>query len=221
MTKKEILLQGIIKENPIFKIVLGICSTLAITSSMENGMMMGFAVMFVLLGSNLLISVCRTFIPDKVRIPAFIVIIATFVIVVELIMHAYAESIYKALGIFLPLIVVNCILLGRAEAFASKNTVIDSILDAIGMGIGYFLAIMSISFIRECLGSNQIFGYTIIKGFSPASIFILPPGGFLTIGFLLAFINWLSLRKNNKIVIETPACCNLNDLQKKECKCNE
>ncbi|MBI5416731.1 electron transport complex subunit RsxE [Candidatus Poribacteria bacterium] len=197
MSMKDIFLNGVFKENPTFRIVLGMCSALAVTISVENGIMMGLAVLFVLVGSNFLIALLRNFIPNKIRIPAFIIIISGFVIIVELLMHAYTQKIYVAMGIFIPLIVVNCILLGRAEAFASKNPVLDSIFDGLGMGVGYTLSITLISFVREIIGANQLFGYPIIKGYEPISIFLLPPGGFFTLGLLLAFFNWRSL-KNKK-----------------------
>ncbi|MBI5206518.1 MAG: electron transport complex subunit E [Candidatus Firestonebacteria bacterium] len=198
MSKKEIILGGMFKDNPIFRLVLGMCSTLAVTVSLENGIMMGLAVIFVLLGSNILVALLRKYIPQKVRIPAFIVIIAGFVTIVELLMHAYTEEIYIRMGIFIPLIVVNCIMLARAEAFAYKNTVMDSIYDAIGIGMGYFMAIFIISFCREIIGANQLFGYPIIKDYEPVSIFLLPPGGFFTLGLLLAFFNWLDIRKRSR-----------------------
>ncbi len=196
MNKKEIFLNGIFKNNPIFRLVLGMCSTLAVTISLKNGIMMGTAVIFVLVCSNVLVSLFRNFIPKKIRIPAFVVIIACFVIIVELLMHAYTVELYNTMGIFIPLIVVNCILLARAEAFASKNPILDSLIDGLGIGLGYFFAISIISLLREIIGSNQIWGYLVFKNYEPISIFLLPPGGFLTLGFLLAFFNWISLRRN-------------------------
>src|SRR5690554_2086257 len=155
-TRKEVLTRGIFKENPVFIIMLGLCPTLGVTTQVINGIGMGLAVIFVLVFSNMFISLLKSFIPNSVRIPAYIVIIAAFVTIVEMMMHAYAPSIYQALGIFLPLIVVNCIILGRAEAFASKNSVVDSILDGVGMGVGFTLALTLIALIREMFGNGTI-----------------------------------------------------------------
>ncbi len=188
--------KGILRENPTFKLVLGICPTLAVTTSLENGIGMGLATMFVLLGSNVFIALLRNFIPDKVRIPAFIVIISTFVTIVDLVMAAYAPDLHAALGIFIPLIVVNCIIMGRAEAFASKSGVWPSIADALGMGVGFTLALSIISVIREVLGNGTILGFPVMfADYSPAVIMILPPGAFLTMGLLLGLFNFWTRRK--------------------------
>ena len=190
--------KGIWKENPTFRLVLGICPTLAVTTSVENGIGMGIAATFVLLGSNIFISLLRNFIPDKVRIPSFIVIISTFVTITDLVMAAYAPDLHNALGIFIPLIVVNCIIMGRAEAFASKASIGRSIADALGMGTGFTLALILISGIRELFGNGTLLGFPVMfSGYSPAVIMILPPGAFLTMGLLLGFFNYLSRRKSD------------------------
>jgi len=192
-------MNGIIKTNPVFVLLLGLCPTLAVSTSLENAIGMSGAVLFVLLASNVIISVIRKWIPGSVRIPVFIVIIATFVTIVELFMKGYFPPLAKSLGIYVPLIVVNCIILGRAEAFASKNSVLDSIADAFGIGLGFTLAIVIISFFRELLGSGKLemFGLT-IPGFSenPMAIFIMPMGAFLVIGLLLALFRHLGVMKN-------------------------
>ena len=189
-------IKGVWRENPTFRIVLGICPTLAISTTVINGVGMGLAATFVLLGSNLIISLIRNVIPDKIRIPAFIVVISTFVTIVDLFMAAYTPVLHEHLGIFIPLIVVNCIILGRAEAFASKSGVWMSIADALGMGAGFTLALTLISSIRELLGSGTLLGIHILPAtYSPAVIMILPPGAFLTIGVLLGLFNHLSSRR--------------------------
>jgi len=190
-------LKGIWRENPTFRIVLGICPTLAVSTKVSNGVGMGLAATFVLLGSNIIISLIRNVIPDKVRIPAFIVVISTFVTIVDLFMAAYTPALHERLGIFIPLIVVNCIILGRAEAFASKSTVVMSVADALGMGAGFTLALALISAIRELLGSGTLMGLHVFSAaYSPAVIMILPPGAFLTIGVLLGVFNYLSNRRS-------------------------
>jgi len=190
--------KGVWRENPTFRIVLGICPTLAISTSVKNGIGMGLAATFVLLGSNLIISLIRNLIPDKIRIPAFIVVISTFVTIVDLFMAAYTPVLHEHLGIFIPLIVVNCIILGRAEAFASKSTVFMSIADALGMGAGFTMALTLISAIRELLGSGTILGIRLFPiAYSPAVIMVLPPGAFLTIGLLLGLFNYLSSRRSS------------------------
>ena len=191
-------IKGIWRENPTFRIVLGICPTLAVSTQVSNGIGMGLAATFVLLGSNVIISFIRKGIPDKIRIPAFIVVISTFVTMVDLFMAAYTPALHERLGIFIPLIVVNCIILGKAEAFASKSTVWMSVADALGMGAGFTLALTIISSIRELLGNGTWLGIHIMPAnFSPAVIMILPPGAFLTIGTLLGFFNYLSRRKSS------------------------
>ncbi len=188
---------GIFKENPVFVLVLGMCPLLAVTTSATNGLGMGFAASFVLIMSNLIISLVRNFIPDKVRIPAFIVVIATFVTIVQFVMKGFFPALDKALGIFIPLIVVNCIILGRAEAFASKNNPIRAIIDGIGMGLGFTLALVLIGGVREILGANKLFGYLVFpETFKPLVFMILPPGGFLTMGLLLMFFNWISHKRS-------------------------
>lgn len=186
--------KGIFIENPTFRLALGLCPTLAVSTSIVNGFGMGVAATFVLLGSNIIVSLIRNFIPAKIRIPCFIVIIATFVTIVELVMKAYFPSLSKALGIFVPLIVVNCIVLARAEAFASKYGVLRSLLDGIGMGIGFTLALVLISAIRESLGNGTLLGLLIVKGFEPALLFILAPGALLVIGLLIGLVNYLTER---------------------------
>lgn len=187
----KIFLNGIIRENPIFVLVLGMCPTLATTSSAINGMSMGLATTFVLLGSNVVVSLLKNLIPDKVRIPAFVVVIATFVTVVEMVMQAYVPALFESLGIFIPLIVVNCIVLGRAEAFASKNSVGKSALDGLGMGLGFTFALTLLGIIRELLGTGKIFGMTIYNEQYGMLLFVLAPGAFIALGYLIAMINKL------------------------------
>jgi len=181
--------KGIIKENPIFVLVLGMCPTLGVTSSAINGLGMGLATAFVLMMSNIVISLVRNVIPEKVRIPSFIVIIAAFVTVVQLIMQAYVPGLYKSLGLFIPLIVVNCIVLGRAEAFASKNNPVSSAIDGLGIGLGFSFALVLLGSIREILGSGKIFNFTIYPENYVTLIFVLAPGAFIVLGYLIAFIN--------------------------------
>lgn len=184
------LTNGIIKENPVLRLVLGTCPTLAITTAAINGIGMGIAATLVLLGSNIVISLLRKVIPDKVRIPAFITVIAGFVTIVQMLVKAYLPSIDAALGIYLPLIVVNCIILGRAEMFASKNPVLPSILDAIGMGIGFTATLTLMGAIRELIGAGSLFGFPITANFiSPMVVMLLPPGGFFVFGILVALSN--------------------------------
>jgi len=178
--------KGLFRENPIFFIVLGLCPTLAITTSLENALGMGIAVIFVLVFSNVVISSIRNIVPDKIRIPCFIVVIASFVTIVELLMYGYFPQIAKKLGIFLPLIVVNCIIMGRAEGFAKNHKIIPSVFDGLGMGLGFSLAILLIAGIREFLGTGKLFGKIICESFSPCAIFILPPGALFTLGVLIA-----------------------------------
>jgi electron transport complex protein RnfE len=180
--------KGFIRENPILVLVLGTCPTLATTSSSLNGMGMGIATTFVLIGSNVVISMLSNLIPDKVRIPAFVVIIASFVTVVDLIMQAYVPGLYEKLGIFIPLIVVNCIVLGRAEAFACKNSVLSSFFDGFGMGLGFTLALGILGAFREIVGSGSLFGYKFIEG-DGVLVFILAPGAFIALGYLIAIVN--------------------------------
>ena len=198
--------KGIIKENPVLRLVLGTCATLAITTSAKNAIGMGLATTFVLVGSNTVISLLRNVIPDKVRIPSYITLIAGFVTIVQMFIEAYSPSLKEALGIYLPLIVVNCIILGRAEMFANKNKVLPSILDALGMGVGFTATLLAMGIIRELLGSGTVFDYPVTAGFmDPILIFLLPPGGFFVFGMLIAVANKLAERKG-----EAPAelgCC--------------
>ena len=186
----RIFMNGVLTENPTFRLVMGTCPTLAVTTSAINGLGMGAAATFVLLGSNMAISALRKVIPDKVRIPAFIVIICTFVTIIQLLMQAFLPSLYESLGIFIPLIVVNCIILARAEAFASKNPVLDSAVDGLGMGAGFTLALTLIGSIRELVGNGSIFGISLLgASYQPMLLIILPAGGFLVFGLLLGIIN--------------------------------
>ncbi|MCI8622346.1 MAG: electron transport complex subunit E [Provencibacterium sp.] len=190
------LTKGFIKENPVLVLLLGTCPTLAVSTMAQNGLGMGVAATLVLLGSNIVISLLKKVIPDKVRIPCYIVIIAGFVTIVQFIVKAYAPSIDSALGIYLPLIVVNCIILGRAEMFASKRSVLDSALDGLGMGIGFTIALLLIGSIREILGAGTWFGLRIIpESVSPIAMIGLPPGGFLIFGVAVALANWASKGK--------------------------
>ncbi len=195
MKASEIIKNGLIKENPTWVLILGMCPTLATTTSLVNGLSMGLATTFVLMMSNIVISLLKSVIPDKVRIPAFIVIIATFVTMVEMVMKAYLPGLYDSLGLFISLIVVNCIVLGRAEAFASKNNVGHSALDGLFMGLGFTWALSLLGFVRELLGTGCILGHSVIGGADGMLMMILPPGGFLALGFLMALIN--RIRKKN------------------------
>lgn len=182
--------KGFIKENPVFALFLGLCPTLGVTTSAINGIAMGLATTFVLLMSNVVVSLIKNFIPDKVRIPSFIVIIASFVTIVQLTMQAYVPSLFDALGLFIPLIVVNCVVLGRAEAFASKNSLWSSAVDGMGMGLGFTFALGLLGAVREILGSGSIFNYKFIEG-DGMLIFILSPGAFLALGYLIVIVNKL------------------------------
>jgi len=188
-------LKGIIRENPTFVLVLGLCPTLAVSISVINGIGMGIAATFVLLGSNIIISSIKNFIPDRIRIPCFIVVIATFVTITEMTLKAFSPVLDRALGIYVPLIVVNCIVLGRAEAYAQKQTVANSLFDGLGMGVGFTLALILISGIRELLGKGQLLGHTVIKGFEPVFVLGMPSGALLVIGLLLGFFNILKREK--------------------------
>lgn len=191
----NIVFNGIITENPIFVLILGMCPTLATTTSALNGMSMGLATLFVLLGSNVAVSMLKNHIPDKVRIPAYVVVIATFVSVAEMLMHAYFPAVYESLGIFIPLIVVNCIVLGRAEAFAAKNTIFRSALDGIGMGLGFTFALTLLGVVRELLGTGKVFNQEVFPSHYGALIFVLAPGAFIALGYLIAIMNKLKSRK--------------------------
>ncbi|MCR5107944.1 MAG: electron transport complex subunit E [Lachnospiraceae bacterium] len=193
------LINGLITENPTFVLMLGMCPTLAVTTSAINGLGMGLTTTAVLVLSNIVISLLRKLIPDSVRIPAFIVIIASFVTIVEMLLKAYVPTLYTALGIYIPLIVVNCIILGRAEAFASKNGVIASMFDGIGMGLGFTIGLTSIGIVREILGSGKLFGYMILpESYEPLTMFILAPGAFLVLAFLVALLNKIRDKKGKK-----------------------
>ena len=190
------LTKGLMKENPIFVQFLGMCATLAVTTSVSNGIGMGLSTTVVLVASNIIISLLRNFIPSKVRIAAYIIVIAGCVTAVEMALKAFVPSLSKSLGIFIPLIVVNCIILGRAEAFASKNGVLKSMLDGIGMGLGFTLALIVLSSFREILGNGTFLGISLFpEGFQPATILILPPGAFIMLGIILMVINIVSAKK--------------------------
>ncbi|MCA0131563.1 RnfABCDGE type electron transport complex subunit E [Winogradskyella alexanderae] len=195
LDQKQNLLKGIIKENPVFVMLLGMCPTLGVTSTAFNGLGMGVATLFVLLMSNIVVSLIKSQIPNKVRIPAFIIIIASFVTIVEMVLEAFIPFLYEQLGIFIPLIVVNCLILGRAEAFASKNNLQSSIFDALGMGIGFILALTSLGAVREILGNGSFFGLSFIPEDSNSFIlFILPPGAFIALAYLSLVFNRLTLK---------------------------
>ena len=189
MNNLKVFLNGIIKENPTFVLLLGMCPTLGTTSSALNGMSMGLATTFVLVCSNIVISLLRNLIPDKVHIPAYIVVIASFVTALQMLMQAYLPELYATLGLFIPLIVVNCIILGRAEAFAAKNGPIPSFFDGLGMGLGFTLALTVLGALRELLGTGTIFGFTLLPASTNMLVFVLAPGAFLTLGFLIALFN--------------------------------
>ena len=193
---RRIFMNGIIDENPTFRMVLGMCPTLAITTAASNGIGMGLAVTFVLVFSNLVISLLRKAIPDQIRIPAFIVVIATFVTIVQLIIKAFLPALDASLGVFIPLIVVNCIIFGRAEAFAFKNKPLPSIVDGLGMGLGFTIAITLISSVRELFGAGTLFGIQVMPaGYMPMALLIKPDGGFIVLGLLMALMNKLLPKK--------------------------
>lgn len=183
--------QGIIKENPVLRLMIGLCPTLAVSNNAINALGMSVAVAFVLVCSNMVVAMIRKITPDEVRIPIFIIVISTFVTISDYIMHAYYPDLYAALGVFVPLIVVNCIILGRAEAFAYRNPVMSSVMDGVGMSLGFALALVSIGVIREVLGAGSVFGVQLFNSAVAATIMILPPGAFITIGFLMAGLNKL------------------------------
>ena len=199
MKLRKVLCNGLFNENPTFRLVLGMCPMIAISKTASDGLGMGLAATFVLVGSNMVISMLRKFIPSKVRIPAFIVVIATFVTMVELIIKAYAPALNDSLGIFIPLIVVNCIILARAEAYASQNPVIPSMVDGLGMGLGFTGALLIISSIREILGNGTLFGLSLFgESFAPVLMMSQSPGGFITLGLVMALVNALTLRHSRK-----------------------
>ena len=193
MSKFGLITKGFLKENPTFVLVLGMCPTLATTTSAMNGLEMGLATMFVLILSNIVISLIAPVVPDKVHIPVYIVVIATFVTLLQLLMQAYVPDVYETLGLFIPLIVVNCIVLGRAEAFASKNSVGDSALDGIGIGLGFTVTLTIIGIVREILGSGSVFGWRFITG-DGILAFVMAPGAFLVLGYLMVLFNKLAKR---------------------------
>lgn len=196
MSLFKILKDGIVKDNPVLVQLIGMCSVLAITINVVNSLAMGLAVTAVLVGSNFVISLLRNVIPNKIRIPAFVVVIATFVTIIEMFMKAYAQPIYKSLGIFLPLIVVNCIILARAEAFAFKNKIIPSIIDGLGMGLGYTVAVVILGSIREIIGAGTFMGIALFgENFQAAGIFVMPPGAFILLGILIAIFNVFKNKK--------------------------
>ena len=204
----ERIYNGIIKENPAFILMLGMCPTLAVTTSAINGLGMGLSSLVVLAISNVVISLLRKVIPDEVRLPAFIVIVASFVTVVELLMEAYLESLYASLGIYIPLIVVNCIILGRAEAYASKNPPLLSLFDGLGMGLGFTIALVIIGSIRELLGAGSIFGYALPGNFEPIAFFVRAPGAFLVLAVVVAIMNAVGIKNRaNKVVEGCDGCC--------------
>ncbi len=193
LTQKENFFKGIIKDNPVFVMLLGMCPTLGVTSSAFNGLGMGIATLFVLLMSNIVVSLIKSQIPSKVRIPAFIIIIASFVTIVEMVLEAYIPFLFEQLGIFIPLIVVNCLILGRAEAFASKNDLLSSIVDALGMGIGFTIALTLLGAVREIFGSGSIFDWRFVSEDANTFIlFILPPGAFIALAYLSVLFNKVS-----------------------------
>lgn len=188
MTKLQLITKGLVKDNPTFVLILGMCPTLATTSSAINGLSMGLATLFVLILSNIVISAIAPAVPDKVHIPVYIVVIATFVTVLQLLMQAYVPAVYATLGLFIPLIVVNCIVLGRAEAFANKNGIIDSALDGLGVGLGFTVSLTVIGLVREILGNGSAFGFKFIAG-DGILAFIMAPGAFLVLGYLMVLFN--------------------------------
>ncbi|MBO4826092.1 MAG: electron transport complex subunit E [Prevotella sp.] len=185
----KIITNGIVKENPTFVLMLGMCPTLATTTSAINGLSMGLATMFVLICSNIVVSLIKKLTPDKVRIPVFIVVIASFVTILQMVMQAFVPSIYASLGLFIPLIVVNCVILGRAESFACKNGPVESLMDGIGIGLGFTLGLTLLGIVRELLGAGSVFGLTLMPETYNMLLFVLPPGAFITLGFLVAIVN--------------------------------
>ena len=189
MNNWKVFLNGLVKENPTFVLLLGMCPTLGTTSSALNGMSMGLATTFVLICSNIVSALLKNLIPDKVRIPAYIVVIASFVTLLQMLMQAYLPSLYASLGLFIPLIVVNCIILGRAEAFAAKNTAIPSLFDGLGMGLGFTWALTLLGAVRELLGTGAVFGFTLLPSSTNMLAFVLAPGAFIVLGYLIAIVN--------------------------------
>ncbi|MDY6788217.1 MAG: electron transport complex subunit E [candidate division WOR-3 bacterium] len=199
MSLKNNFLKGIWNNNPVLILLLGFCPVLAVSTTVIDALGMGISTTFVLLGSNIVISLIRGFVPKKMRIPVFIVVIATFVTIVDLVLYGFFFELHKSLGLFIPLIVVNCIVLGRAEAFASKNSLLDSIVDALGMGVGFILAIVVLAAIREILGNGTIMGLTLFpQSYQPVIVAILPPGAFITLGFMLAGMNRINIGREQR-----------------------
>ncbi len=198
MSQMQNFTKGFFKENPVFVLLLGMCPTLGVTSSAINGLGMGLATTFVLVMSNIVVALIKNFIPDKVRIPAFIIVIASFVTVVQMAMEAYMPALFDQLGLFIPLIVVNCLILGRAEAFASKNKVLPSIVDGLGMGLGFSMALTMLGLVREVLGSGTFFDMQFVPdGASTMLLFVMPPGAFIALGYLIAFLNRFQKSQNS------------------------
>jgi len=223
----ERLYNGIVKENPTFVLMLGMCPTLAVTTSAKNGIGMGLATMVVLIMSNLMISLLRKIIPDAVRVPVYITIIASFVTVIEMVMHAYVKDLYDSLGIYIPLIVVNCIILGRAEAYANKNNAILSMFDGVGIGLGFTIGLTLIGIVRELLGNGTVFGLQIMpKSYEPIAIFIMAPGAFFVLAMLCAVQNKLKVKGANRHVKGNGGCsgdcatCPMKELEEKEAQKN-
>lgn len=223
----ERLYNGIVKENPTFVLMLGMCPTLAVTTSAKNGIGMGLATMVVLIMSNLMISLLRKVIPDAVRVPVYITIIASFVTVIEMVMHAYVKDLYDSLGIYIPLIVVNCIILGRAESYANKNKPVLSIFDGVGIGLGFTIGLTLIGIVRELLGNGTVFGLQIMpKSYEPIAIFIMAPGAFFVLAMLCAVQNKLKLKGANRHVKNDGGCggdcssCPMKEIEEKEAKNN-
>ena len=221
---KERLLNGLLKENPTFVLMLGMCPTLAVTTSAMNGLGMGLTTTVVLTLSNIIISLLRNIIPDKVRIPAFIVVIASFVTIVELLLEGFIPSLYDALGIYIPLIVVNCIILGRAESYASKNPVFPSLFDGLGMGLGFTMALTIIGAVREVLGAGEVFGYRVMPAsYIPVSIFVLAPGAFFVLAALTAIQNYIKIQgeKKGKDMSKIQSGCNCDCMNCGDKGCNQ
>ncbi|MBQ9227734.1 MAG: electron transport complex subunit E [Eubacterium sp.] len=223
----ERLYNGIVKENPTFVLMLGMCPTLAVTTSAKNGIGMGLATMVVLVMSNLMISLLRKIIPDAVRVPVYITIIASFVTVIEMVMHAYVKELYDSLGIYIPLIVVNCIILGRAEAYANKNKPLLSMFDGVGIGLGFTIGLTTIGIVRELLGNGSVFGLRVMpESYEPIAIFIMAPGAFFVLAMLCAVQNKLKLKGANRHVKGNGGCngdcatCPMKELEEKEAKEN-
>ncbi|ACK42373.1 MULTISPECIES: electron transport complex subunit RsxE [Dictyoglomus] len=192
------VVNGIFKENPVLILMIGLCSVLAVSTSVENAIGMGLAFSFVMIFSNLFVSLLRPITPNEIRIPIFIIVIGTFTTIVDLVISAYFPELYKALGIFIPLIVVNCIIIGRAEAFAYRHSVLESVADGIGISLGYIWAIVALGLIREFLGNGTILGKVIFSGFDPAKVFTMPPGAFWGIGLLIGLLKWFEKRVSRR-----------------------